>query len=147
MTIKRKQPEAIGSALRPILKRLDPEGHFEIARLVKVWPEVVGSDIARRTEVSSLKFHTALVKVAGAMWIQELNLMKRQILERLVRVLGDDSVRELRFVKGALSRPSRPRPRLVRRQTRRSVELPELKDPELRRAFDSLIEAWGRSPR
>jgi len=25
--------------------------------------------------------------------------------------------------------------------------LPELKDPELRRAFESLIEAWGRASR
>lgn len=147
MATNRKRPEAVGSVLRPILQRLDPEGHFEVAQLIKVWPEVVGSDIARRTEVSSLKFHTAVVKVSSAMWIQELNLMKRQILDRLVRALADDSVRDLRFVKGALSRSSRPRPRLVRRQTRRSVKLPELADPELRRAFESLIEAWGRSPR
>jgi hypothetical protein len=30
---------------------------------------------------------------------------------------------------------------------RRPIQLPELQDPELRRAFENLIEAWGRAPR
>jgi predicted nucleic acid-binding Zn ribbon protein len=144
---RRKYPQQIGGALQDILSRLDNEGHFEIVRLVRLWSEVVGEAIARRTEVTGLKFHTAVVKVSGAMWIQELNLMKPQILGRLRDVMGNDTVRDLRFVSGRLSRRERPRLRAVARETRRSVELPELKDPELRRAFESLIEAWGRSPR
>jgi hypothetical protein len=70
-----------------------------------------------------------------------------QILGRLRDVLNDDTVRDLRFVKGTLSRRERPRLRAVPRATRHFVELPELKDPELRRAFEDLIEAWGRASR
>ncbi len=148
--MKRKRlkiPERLSATLQPILDRLDAEGHFGIVKLMKVWPDVVGETIARRTEIQSLKFHTAVVKVSGAMWIQELNLMKAQILARLSRALGDDTVREVRFVKGTLRRRQRPRLRAVARETRRFVDLPELKDPELRRAFESLIEAWGRASR
>ena len=117
-------------------------------RLVQAWPEIVGETIARRTEVVELKFHTAVVRVSGAMWIQELNLLKPEILARLAPRVGDDAVRDLRFVQGRLSRrPARPRLRTVARAPRHAVELPELKDPELRRAFESLIEAWGRAPR
>ena len=144
---RRKSPQQIGGALQEILSRLDSEGHFEIVRLMRLWPEVVGEAIARRTEVTGLKFHTAVVKVSGAMWIQELNLMKPQILERLRSAMGNDAVRDLRFVSGRLSRRERPKLRSIPRETRRSVELPELKDPELRRAFESLIKAWGRSSR
>lgn len=133
--------------MQPLLDRLDREGHFAIVRLTKAWPEIVGETIAHRTEIVSLKFHTAMVKVSGAMWIQELNLMKAQILARVTERLGDDTVRELRFVQGRLSRRERPKLRTVPRATRRSVELPKLKDPELRAAFERLIEAWGRAPR
>lgn len=140
-------PERVSSAIQPILDRIDREGAFGIVRLVKEWPEVVGETIARRTEVVSLKFHTAVVKVSGAMWIQELNLMRAQILSRIKDRIGDDIVRDLRFVQGRLSRKERPKLRSVPRATRHSIELPELKDPELRAAFDRLIEAWGRSPR
>ena len=142
-----RPPERIASALQPILDRFDSEGHFGIVRLMKIWPEVVGETIARRTEVQSLKFHTAVVKVSNAMWMQELTLMKPQILSRLREALSDDIVRELRFVKGTLSRRERPRLRAVPRATRHFVELPELTDPELRRAFEDLIEAWGRASR
>ena len=134
--------------MQPLLDRIDREGHFAIVRLAKAWPEIVGEAIARRTEIVSLKFHTAVVKVSGAMWIQELNLMRSQILARVTARLGDDVVRELRFVQGRLSRrEQRPKLRTVARATRKSIELPELKDPELREAFERLIEAWGRAPR
>jgi predicted nucleic acid-binding Zn ribbon protein len=144
---RRKSPELIASALQPIIERLDTEGHFGLVRLAQVWPEVVGEGIARRTEVGGLKFHTATIKVSTAMWIQELNLLKSEILGRLQVRLGADVVRDLRFVKGRLSRRDQPRLKPVARAARRSIELPELKDPELRRAFASLIEAWGRAAR
>jgi hypothetical protein len=73
--------------------------------------------------------------------------MKPQILSRLNDALGNDTVRDIRFVQGRLSRRERPRLRTVPRPTRHAIELPELKDPELRRAFESLIEAWGRASR
>lgn len=142
-----KRPEQIGAALTGVLDSLDTSGQFALFRAVRIWPEVVGETIARHTEIASLKFHTLVVKVGNAMWIQELGLMRRQILAELTRRLGDGSVRELRFVKGTLSRrivPARPKPR---RGLRRSVSLPELKDPELRQIFANLIEAWGRAPR
>jgi predicted nucleic acid-binding Zn ribbon protein len=144
---RHKAPEQIGAAMQPLLDRIDREGHFAIVRLAKAWPEIVGETIARRTEIVSLKFHTAVVKVSGAMWIQELNLMKSQILARITARIGDDVVRELRFIQGRLSRREKPKLRTVPRATRKSIDLPELKDPELRKAFERLIEAWGRAPR
>lgn len=141
-----KAPEPIARTLSALLDRLDPD-RFELFRLTRVWPEAVGDIIARRTEVADLKFHTALVKVSGTMWIQELNLMKPEILSRLREKLGSDTVRELRFVQGRLSRRDGTRLRPVARPPRRAIGLPELKDPELRRAFEALIEAWGRSAR
>src|SRR2546427_199886 len=128
---RKKRPEHIGSSLNAIVSKLAPEGHLQIVRLMQAWPDVVGDAIARRTEITSLKFHTAVIKVSRAMWIQELSLMKPQILQRLVAKLGDDSVCDIRFVMGALSRRSSPRRKPSLRATRRTIDLPELKDPEL----------------
>ena len=147
MPTARKKPERIDALLKPLVERFDVDGQFGIVRLVREWPDVVGPQIARRTEVDGLKFHTAVIKVSTAMWIQELSMMRLQILQKLTTAMGDDSVRDLRFVKGTLSRRSRPRPAPVRRHVRHSIALPELKDPQLRKAFEDLIEAWGRAPR
>ncbi len=144
---RRKFFQQIGGTIQDLLSHLDTGGHFELVRLIRLWPEIVGETIARKTEVSSLKFHTAVVKVSTAMWIQELNLMRPQILSRIGAALGNDAVREVRFVQGRLSRRERRHLRAVGRSPRRPIQLPELEDPELRQAFESLVEAWGRSPR
>jgi predicted nucleic acid-binding Zn ribbon protein len=147
MLSSRNPPLQLGGAIQQLLARLDANGRFDLVRLIRVWPEVVGNPIARRTEVSGLKFHTAVIKVSGAMWIQELTLLKLQILDRLRTALGDDAVRDLRFVQGRLSRREHPRLKRVTRNPRVAIDLPTLDDPTLRSAFASLIEAWGRSPR
>lgn len=144
---RRKFFQQIGGTIQDLLASLDTGSHFELVRLIRLWPELVGETIARRTEVTSLKFHTAVVKVSTAMWIQELNLMRPQILSRVNAAMRNDAVRDLRFVLGKMNRRERKHLRTVGRATRKPIELPELQNPELRRAFDSLIEAWGRSPR
>jgi hypothetical protein len=137
----------IGGTIQDLLANFDTGGHFELVRLIRLWPEIVGETISRRTEVSSLKFHTVLVRVSTAMWIQELNLMRPQILSRVNEAMRNDAVREIRFVQGRLRPRERKHLRMVGRPTRRPIQLPELRDPELQQAFESLIEAWGRSPR
>ncbi len=124
---------------------MDIEGEFGLGRLIRAWPEIAGETIARRTEVVSLRFHTAVIKVSGARWIQELNLMKAQILTRIRETIGDDIVRDLRFIAGRLSRRNPPKLRTVPRPTRYAFELPPIRDPELKEAFERLIEAWGRA--
>lgn len=144
---RRKFFQQIGGTIQEMLANLDTGGHFELVRLIRIWPEVVGDTIARRTEVGSLKFHTAVVRVSTAMWIQELNLMRPQILSRVNAAMRNDAVREIRFVQGKLSRRERKHLRTIGRVARQAIQLPELQNPELRQAFESLIEAWGRSPR
>jgi predicted nucleic acid-binding Zn ribbon protein len=148
--LRRSKPEQLGGALRPLIDRLDSGGNFGLVRMARAWPEVVGEAIARRTEVVGLRFHTGIIKVsaASAMWLQELNLLRGQILSRLQEEIGKDIVRELRFIRGTISRRERPKAKSVTaRSTRRAFELPEMRDPELKRAFERLIEAWGRAPR
>jgi predicted nucleic acid-binding Zn ribbon protein len=144
---RRKFFQQIGGTIQDLLANLDTGSHFELVRLIRLWPEVVGETIARRTEVAALKFHVAVVKVSTAMWIQELNLMRPQILSRVNAAMRNDAVRDIRFVLGKMNRRERRHLRTVGRAARKPIELPELQNPELRRAFDSLIEAWGRSLR
>jgi predicted nucleic acid-binding Zn ribbon protein len=144
---RRKFFQQIGGTIQDLLANLDTGSHFELVRLIRLWPEVVGETIARRTEVAALKFHVAVVKVSTAMWIQELNLMRPQILSRLNAAMRNDAVRDIRLVLGKMNRRERRHLRTVGRAARKPIELPELQNPELRRAFDSLIEAWGRSMR
>lgn len=144
---KRTSPQLLAGTILNLLAGLDGGEHFGIVRLCRVWPEAVGDAIARRTEVAGLKFRVATIKVTGAMWIQELTLMKPQILERLRAVLGDEVIGDIRFVQGRMSRRDRPRLRALPRAPRRAIELPPVADIELRSALERLVESWGRAAR
>jgi len=139
--------QQIGGTIQELLAHLDTGGHFELVRLIRLWPEVVGEPIARRTEVNSLNFHTAVIRVSTAMWIQELNLMRPQILSRVRAAMSNDAVREIRFVQGRLTHQGRKHERPSMRIVRHQIQLPQLPNSELQSVFESLIEAWGRSPR
>ena len=147
MARQRRFFQQIGGTIQDLLAHLDTGAHFELVRLIRLWPEVVGETIARRTEVSSLRFHTAVIRVSTAMWIQELNLMRPQILSRIKVLMNNDAVGEVRFVQGRLSRREHQHLRPARRAPRRKIQLPELPNSDLQQAFESLIEAWGRSQR
>jgi predicted nucleic acid-binding Zn ribbon protein len=145
--IKPAGPEPIAKTLGALLDRFDKGDHFDLVRVVGAWPGVAGEHIARRSAVVEVKFHTAVIRVSTAMWLQELSLMKTELLQRLQAQVGSDVVRDLRFVLGRLKGPSGRRLRSVPRLPRQAVELPELHDEALKRAFASLIEAWGRAAR
>ncbi len=143
---QRKFFQHVGGTIQDLLSSLDSGSHFELARLIRLWPGIVGDTIARRTEVSALKFHTAVVRVSNAMWIQELNLMRTHILSRVNEAMRNDAVREIRFVQGRITRRPPKRLRSVPRM-RRKPQLPDFADSQLREAFERLVEAWGRAAR
>lgn len=71
---------------------------IEGERALALWATVVGPQVAARTQADSLHDGVLRVLVVGSAWIQELSLMRGQLLERYRQALGDScAVRELQF--------------------------------------------------
>jgi predicted nucleic acid-binding Zn ribbon protein len=73
-----------------------------MVRLRSAWPCIVGSLLAGKTFPARLKNDTLSVLVQNHAWAQELQLKKPVLIEQVNRVLGEDTVKELRFVVGTL---------------------------------------------
>lgn len=69
---------------------------LETARLVEMWPEVVGYRVAKHTEVMSVRRGVLVVKADGHGWAQELTLLKPKIMER-VQVVTGFKINDIRF--------------------------------------------------
>jgi len=74
----------------------------------RVWSEVVGEEVARRSQPGLLKNGRLQVTVSDAVWVQQLTMLKPTILASLEAHLGSGIVRELFFSVGILVFP-RPR--------------------------------------
>lgn len=62
------------------------------------WSEVVGEDLASRSQPDRYERGTVWVATTGSAWAQELRMMKDRILARLREMSGEEDLfREVRF--------------------------------------------------
>ena len=62
-----------------------------------VWPVAVGKAIAAHTGRIKLVRSTLVVEVEDAIWQRQLHQLSAQILDRLRKLTGSDSIQELEF--------------------------------------------------
>ena len=109
----RRPPPPAGRSLAPLLKALDGRFGQGAGALAARWREIVGPDIARRTEpVKLVKGRNGApssleIRVAGpsAALIQH---QAQEILARVNLFLGAEAVQKMRVVQGPLRGPAEP---------------------------------------
>lgn len=86
-------------------------------RLVTEWTELVGPKIAQRTRPDGVNDRILWIEVATSAWLQELNLLRPQLLANLVARLGEPRLfDDLKF-------------RLAGRRHRNAVVMPQGRRP------------------
>jgi predicted nucleic acid-binding Zn ribbon protein len=83
-------------------------------RVLTEWADLVGSKIAARTRPFGITERTLVIEVASSAWVQELTMLRPQILLGLIERLGNprlfDDIK-FRLAGRGGSRPIPPRPR------------------------------------
>jgi hypothetical protein len=110
---QRRPPPPLGRALNKTLKAFDAKFGQGASGLIARWPEVVGAEIAKRTEPVKLTKgrnggpSSLEIRVAGpaAAIIQH---QAHEILARVNLFLGAEAVQKLRIVQGPLQRAAGP---------------------------------------
>lgn len=80
------------SAADAILDALQQHGltdEIRAQRVVAEWSELVGPKVAARTRPDGIRERILYVEVATSAWLQELNLLKAQLVMGLTSRLGD----------------------------------------------------------
>ena len=113
------------------------------------WSDAVGPAIARRAEPVRLRGRTLVVAVSSAPWMQELALLKRNIVAALNACLPRPLVDDLHLVlteARTAEMPAGPRPRAVCSTPPNDADLTDL-PPALRASFAGMLNAWQRRAR
>ena len=149
--MKRAQkPSLAGDVLAALLERYGVARDVRAHRLITEWTHIVGPRIAARAWPESIRVGVLWVRVANAAWLQELSLLRDDLLERVRDALGNRPfVEDLKFQlvpRGAdpedrptSRRPPRRAPLLPRREPASGPELESIRrevesidDPDLR---------------
>jgi len=92
---RRRAPRPAGDAFRAALSRAAPK--TPLAALQSVWGEVAGERVAAVAQPVSEREGTVMIECADPVWVEELDLMQRQLLDALRKRLGDAAPKSLRF--------------------------------------------------
>ena len=90
-------PERLGLLVPRVLEDLGFEGAARIVAIAERWEEVVGPEIARHCQPSSLRDGTLEATVDSSVWCQQLRLQTPEILAALQRVFGAEAPTALRL--------------------------------------------------
>ena len=87
--------EPLAQLMRSVLQGVGLQKRFEEYQAVQVWERVVGSAVAEQARATSIREGVLFVDVKSSVWMQELQLLRGDIIERLNAHLGKPFVRSM----------------------------------------------------
>ncbi len=92
-----KHPKRIGTILPKALEDLGIAKRLEEFKALTLWEETVGKKIAERSQAVDIQDKTLIVDVENNVWMQELVLLKPQIMRKLAGAAKATRIRDIRF--------------------------------------------------
>lgn len=94
---KKKAPEKIHSILERVLSGLNLGIKAKQFEIWEVWDSVVGQHIARQAQPQQIRNMVLWTVVSSSTWMQQLEFMKQQIIDRLNERIGEKVIKDIRF--------------------------------------------------
>ena len=113
-----------------------------------LWHKAVGKKIAENTLPQTIKKNILFVTVSNSVWMQELQLLKDQIRERINKDLPNLTIDDIRFKIGRIRekhQASSEAPLLpLSPEEKQDVKKhgTSIKDPDLRSAFEAVMASY-----
>lgn len=155
----RSRPLRVGGlqALEPIIEhtlhRCGLSAVWLLWRIVRVWQDIAGPQIAVVAQPESIRGQMLFITVRDAIWLQQVTFYQAQLLGNIRRELGDVPIARLHFTLAASRRRLQSRPTAANADTPSFVPLTAeekqqvgagvttIADPDLREA---VRRAWER---
>ena len=94
---RKTTPQPIGSMLGPVLADLGLETTQAAFRILELWEDVVGPEIAKHCRPVSVRRGVLEAEVDSSVWCQQLQMQRPQLLAGLREALGPEAPSDLRF--------------------------------------------------
>jgi predicted nucleic acid-binding Zn ribbon protein len=92
------RPVRVDSVLSGLLEKHGVKKQVERMNVLDLWAGLVGEHVAAVTRARSVSDATLIVEVRTSAWLMELNMLKRDFLERVNEALPDVPLEKVVFV-------------------------------------------------
>ncbi|EAY25001.1 DUF721 domain-containing protein [Microscilla marina] len=84
-------------AVYELLNNYKIKNKYDEAHIIQVWGDLMGEEVACRTEWVYIKNHTIFIKISSPPLRTELLMRKTNILDRINHNLGEEKLQEIVF--------------------------------------------------
>jgi predicted nucleic acid-binding Zn ribbon protein len=97
------KPVPLAAILQQAVEASGIDVDLDAYRLWQQWKDAVGATIAQNTRPEAIKGKLLLVHVSSAPWMQQLQFLKPELIEKLNQTLGKELVEDIRFQIGPVN--------------------------------------------
>ena len=90
-----RQPVKMADAVSAALQRLGLEGRVRQHDVWRIWPSVVGPEIARHAQPYSIWQGRLIIHVTDSVWLHHLSMMRHRLVKALNEQLKPAEIREM----------------------------------------------------
>ncbi|MDU5254960.1 MAG: DUF721 domain-containing protein, partial [Veillonella sp.] len=90
--------DSLDLCLPKALAELNLLEQYKLNTLVHKWRDVVGDVIADHTKIVSIKPPDMVISADNSMWMQELQMQKRRIIEAINKYYRQEVITDIRFI-------------------------------------------------
>mgnify|MGYP001338407804 CR=1 FL=1 len=90
--------EHLKKAIKTAINKAGIENALKQESAVFLWKEVVGRKVAKAAKAEKVDRGTLIVKTDSAVWRQELQMQKEQLIEKINKKIGSEAIKEIRFI-------------------------------------------------
>ena len=90
--------DSLDLCLPKALSKLNLLELYKLNTLVHKWRDVVGDVIAEHTKIVSIKPPDMVISADNSMWMQELQMQKRRIIESVNKYYHQEVIKDIRFI-------------------------------------------------
>jgi predicted nucleic acid-binding Zn ribbon protein len=94
--------EHIGTIIGKVLDDFYKSVDSPLSEVQLIWPEIVGPMAAQNARPRAFEGKILVVHATSSSWIQELQFLKGEILQRISEKIGANRVSEIRFKIGPI---------------------------------------------
>lgn len=146
--MRRGKIEKLSATIEKVLSERGWGAKLKEYRVFGLWQQAVGPGIARHTRPAAIRGRRLTVVVDSSAWMQQLSLLKPEIIARINERLGPDGIEGITLKLGELE-PNAGPPEEYQRPAgqldaadRKKIDeyLADIKEPEAREAFRKVME-------
>ena len=129
----------IDALFAELFKKRQWDKRLALHAVFRNWAEVVGPEIAERTEPQVIRGTVLWIAVSDSVWMQQLHLQKQELLEHInAHVRGSEKISDIRFqIEAALGEEK------MADDTPPPIVSPPPVAPEEQEGFERMIAAIG----